>query len=164
MSNQIGQLTCMGQVETQPSIIPFQEFIKPTDFDYAFENMRVRIRDRYDWSTAWRLLGAFGSPLKKWLTAYIETSSKYQESYTPGKAHTWMTRLMEYEFNPTDLEKYFEVFYNLYNERQITGNIYAPYTYTPSKPDPFRWAKTYAFAGMLLAAGIGYMYVWRKSK
>lgn len=165
MAAKIGQITCLGTVETAPGI-PFWRWIDPTDFDFALENMRVRIKDKYSTSEAWDLLGMFASPLKRWLTLYIELASKYKEPYTPGRAHTWMLRFMDHGYTAVQLQKYFEVFYQLAMEKQISRNIYEPYTYVPAKSDPIvnftSWIK--ASTGIItlaLAAGI-IIYARRK--
>ena len=124
MAVNLGQFTCdtLGAVETAPGL-PFWRWISPTDFDFAFENMRVRIKDSYDTKMAWHLLGLFGGPLKRWLTRYIELSSKYEDSYTPATPHSWMTRFLEAypgDYTAVDLKEYFDVFYQLYIEKQIT--------------------------------------------
>jgi len=163
--NKIGQLTCLGSVETAPGF-PFLRWINPTDFDFALENMRVRIKDKYSISEAYSLIGLLVTPLKRWLTIYIELATKLQEPYTPDKAHTWMLRFMEYGYTAVQLKEYFEVFYQLVQEKQIPKNIYEPYTYVPEKTGPIssfiNWFKvSTGIVTLALAAGI-IIYVRRK--
>lgn len=155
----------MGSVETAPGL-PFWRWIDPTDFDFALENMRVRIKEKYSTSEAYNLLGLFAAPLKRWLTLYIELATKLKEPYTPGKAHTWMIRFMEYGYTAVQLKEYFEVFYQLVQEKQIPKNIYEPYTYVPENTGLiasfFNWTKaTTGLITLALAAGI-IIYARRK--
>lgn len=157
MAARIGQITCLGSVETAPGL-PFWRWVDPTDFDFALENMRVRIRDKYSVSEAWDLLGMFAGPLKRWLTLYIELASKFEEPYTPGKAHTWLMRFKDYGYTAVQLQAYFDVLYQLHLENQVSRNIYEPYTYVPSKSGPvdtfFMWTKL-TVAVLVLSVGAG---------
>jgi len=163
-TNNIGQFTCLGVVETSPGV-PIWNWFNPTDFDFAIKNMRVRFNEKYlPDHEVWKVLEIY--KIKRWLTLYIELATKFQESYTPGKAHTWMLRFMEYGFTAVQLKEYFEVFYQLVQEKQIPKNIYEPYTYVPSKSGPvdtfFMWTKL-AVAVLVLSVGAGIItYARRK--
>lgn len=149
-----GQITCMGAVETQPTGL-FVRLVSPTDFDFAFENMRVRIKDTYSFSDGWDLLGPFGAPLKRWLTLYIEISSELKEAYAPGEHVKWALRFYEHGYLPSHLDAYFSTFYKLYLEGQISKNVYMPYTYVPTKTNIGGWVQ--GSVGLLVlatAAGI----------
>ena len=128
----------MGRVETSPSTIPFMQIVNPTDFDFAVENMRLRIKQTSTFWEGWNLLGAWSGPLKRFLTSYIEMASTEKSSYSPLYKSEWVSMLINKypkTFEKENLEKYFDVFYKLYQEKQIPENIYRPFNYTPEKTD-----------------------------
>lgn len=134
----MGQFTCntLGRLETAPGY-PFLRLINPTDFDFAFQNMRVRIKDTSSYFKGWDYLGMFGGQLKQFLTAYIETASKRNQSYNPKDRDIWIKSLLEEypgRFEKDNLEKYFDTLYALHDEGQVKDSIFKPFDYTPEKP------------------------------
>jgi hypothetical protein len=137
MASNVGQFTCMGAVETSPSSIPFWKFINPTDFDFAFENLRKRIKQT---SSIWKgfdYLGLFGGDLKSFLTEYIQIAAKNNLVYDPVGMDFWIEKLnlaAPGKFERDDLEKYFETFQQLRLEKQIPDSVWNPSKYVPKKP------------------------------
>ena len=125
----------LGRTETAPGF-PLIRYVNPTDYDFAFENMRIRIKDT---STFWEgldYLGLFGGDLRTFLTIYIELSVKYERAYVPNDLQWWLTTI-DYNYpdklEPDDTEKYLNTLYNLQKEGQVPKTVYAPFTYQAEK-------------------------------
>lgn len=138
MALSLGVFDCkgtLGRTETAPGYL-FIRLVAPTDFDFAWENMRIRIKNTVSFWKGLDYLGLFASQLKRFLTAYIESASKLKKAYVPKEKQFWIAYLRKNypgRFEADDLEVYLDTLFTLQKEGQVSKTIYKPFTYTPEK-------------------------------
>jgi len=159
----------MGASETEPGAL-FVRLWNPTEFDKTVEAIRKRLKAEYTWDLVntelWGLIGAFGGPIKKWLTLYIKESNQLGKPYYKSDVVQWENIFAAYGYDKKTTDTYLRVLRQLYAEGAISKTIYDPNTYNATD-DPEAgqvvWYETrkmiYGTTGMIIAGGIGYLLI-----
>jgi len=130
----------LGRDEIQPGTIT-AKVINPTEYDKAITSIMDEMHRLHTWDifnpTLWKLIGFTGGPVKTWLTRYIQISKLWGESYTPFDADEWINYFVKnFGYEADIVSVYFEALYYLYDNGQISVNVYQPFNYTATDDSP----------------------------
>ena len=124
----------LGRDETIPGAF-YTQVTSPTDYDNAVDSIINRLHEIYTWDivnpTLWKLIGLTGSPVKKFLTHYIQLSRRWNDYYSSSSANTWVNYFVKnWGYDPELVRVYLDALEHGYNNQTISGDIYQAYKYT----------------------------------
>ena len=160
----------LGRDETQPGAW-YTQFFNETDFDRATDAIIQRLHDIHSWDlfnpTLWKLIGVTGSPVKQFLSRYINIARQWEDHYTSDFPERWEAYFVNnYGYDPETIRQYLDALQYCYeNKRGVTVDIYKPYNYEPSVeqgtliPSPGKEVRNVAkyLVTVAVAGGIVYM-------
>lgn len=120
--------------DEQAEGVPLLRFLNPTDFDVAYEAMRLYIKDNQGFIDEYKYLGLFGGPLKEFIKRYIEASYEFNSSYSSYQKDTWYNYFASrWNYSFDELGIYFGALIATDDMGKIPRSIFSAYTYKPTK-------------------------------
>jgi hypothetical protein len=120
------------------STIPFQDMIAPTDLDRVAHAMGDIIGKKYSdfsllnpFSDWWRIVGMDSNNVKTWLEQYVSVSRTRNDTLTYATRESYRQDMMgRFGYSSSDMDVYFDAFFQLKDSRMIPASIENPAGYT----------------------------------
>lgn len=158
----LSHIEVMGADEQQEGTL-FLRLINPTDFDTAYEALRIELKKQLSLIDEFSYIGLFGGDLKEFLHRYVEASHEINSAISGFNKSTFYSYFKnKWGYTDEELNVYFNALLKMDSQNKIPRSIMYAYTYKPNEgglvADTVK--KTGKFVlGTVLLYGAGYLLI-----